>query len=122
MKLILNSVAALVIVTASTATMADVEDTLGYRVDTVTEMVEIADLDLASPTDAQTLLKRIHRATKKVCFRVNEELSVRAMKDFRRCRTDSYERGIATINLARRIDLEALAGNTRLSREIVVAE
>jgi UrcA family protein len=122
MKLIFSSAIALVFAGSTTAAFAKTESNTSSGLDEVIAVVSFADLDLASPTDAHTLLDRVHKTARKVCLRSNAGTSLEAMKDRRTCMTESYARGVAAINAKKSIDVEALAAQAPISREIVVAD
>ena len=123
MKLIYSSAITLVILAGSnTAALADAGNDLQYHADEVTATVSFADLNLASPADAKTLLDRMHATARKVCLRARSGNSIDALKEQRQCLSESYNNGIAIINSNRGIDVEALAARASTSRAIVGAD
>ena len=121
MKLLFSSAIALFIAVASTTAFAAGENTLQLTSDGPVVTVNFADLNLANPTDADALLKRIHAAARKVCLHTNAGNSLPALKDRRLCQTESYDSGIAIINSQKGIDVEAIASRANTRRSVVEA-
>jgi UrcA family protein len=95
----------------ATGTLAAANNVGAY--DDRQQTVVIADLDLTSRDDAQTLLDRIHAAARQACRRSGAGWSVdqdRFHKDRDHCRTIAYNAGVARIETLFKVDLEAVAG------------
>jgi UrcA family protein len=123
MKLFHSTAAALLIVTATTAAFADEVVISGFQsFDVKTATVSFADLDLASPADAATLVKRIEKTSRKVCKRLDSGTGLEEHLALRACFADSYQSGIDTINSRMNMDIESIAASEASSRDVVAAD
>lgn len=124
MKLFHSAAIALLIVTGTTTAVFAGETAKNspdkFYIKTAT--VSFADLDLANPEDAATLLDRIGKTSMKVCRGHNGLVGTEKLIATRLCFTDSYKNGVAAINLKNNMDIEAIAARATSSRDVVATD
>jgi UrcA family protein len=124
MKLFHSTAIALLIVTGTT-TAVFAGETAKNSLDKFyikTATVSFADLDLANPEDAATLLERIEKTSMKVCRAHDGLVGTEKLIAARHCFTDSYKNGVAAINSKKNLDIEAVAARATSSRDVVAAD
>ncbi len=124
MKLFHSTAAALLIVTATTtAAFADEVVISAFQsFDVKTATVSFADLDLANPADAATLVERIEKTSRKVCKRLDSGTGLEEHLASRACFADSFQGGIDTINSRMNLDIESIAASATPGRDVVAAD
>ncbi|MES2624791.1 MAG: UrcA family protein [Pseudomonadota bacterium] len=116
MKLVLSPIVALFVFAGSTISVlaADLASKVSpdhaYPIEVKTVMLNFSDLDLASPPDAQILLKKIHITARKVCKRANPGQRLEDMNDRKICLRDSYKNAVSSVNAKSGIDVVVVAG------------
>ena len=76
-------------------------------------VVKFYDLDLTNPSDARTLLSRIHTAAKNACGRLSiRPIEIHNNKDADRCVTTSFRDTVARVNSRFNTNIEKVAGMT----------
>jgi UrcA family protein len=83
---------------AVAAVLLTVAPAAAYTNDRTTRAVEVryADLDLSTEADAEVLMQRLERASRRVC-RTNGRQFAAERADYNRCRAESVEKSVAQI-------------------------